>query len=185
MPPQKAPPTVAAKDASRSEEKGLSVPEATLRAELVAPPELEALLDSLGVRDRDVAKAVTANDLSGVSDDIASQIANWYALRCGLNPSQVAVLKTRSGKICYVKASGVFEYARGKYRSISVDQPILFGTSTVVVFATVEMSDGSSVRLFAARHVDGANSLMACATAATVRALRVAVGIPLPSEGEL
>ena len=143
------------------------------------------LLSRCGVTDSRAAERVSSNDLSGIPESAYPAIARWYADACGLNSQQVSVFRGKAGTLVYIKASGVYEYARGKYQSVTAGLPTLFGTSTVLVTARVVLKDGSTVETFAARRADGPESLMACATAASVRALRVAFGIPIPSEGEL
>lgn len=161
-------------------------PQETATDNVSAPvsAELDALLDSLRVTPEAVSKA-RRNDLSGIPSQHREKVAAWYAQACGLNPTHVSILASKRGDIVYVKASGVYEYARGKYQSVKAHSPELFGSRTVIVRATVTLKDGSTVEQFAARECGNALDIMACATAATVRALRLALGIPLPSEGEL
>lgn len=147
---------------------------------------LEALLSELGIAERSVVNEVASNNLASIPRQHHSRIAAWYADQCGLHASDVAVFASQAGMVCYVKASGVFRYARNKFQDVEVFAPEFPGSGKfVVVNCKVTLSDGKTVKTFAARALTDAQSIMACATAATVRALRLAVGIPLPSEGEL
>jgi hypothetical protein len=149
---------------------------------------LEKLLDSLKVTET-VRAQVASGDLTSLQPRDADKVCAWYALTCGLHPSEVCTVKVKgdSGKVIpYVKASGVMRFARGKFKRLTRDAPQFVNNNrTVIVFATVEMSDGSSVTDFASRDATDARSLMACSTAASVRVLRIACGIPIPSEGEV
>lgn len=149
---------------------------------------LASLLESCGVTDPDKVRDVASGDLKSLTEQQRLAVAEWHAKACGLHASEVAVCSMQGRVIPYVKASGVMRFSRDRFKSIDHEEPKIIShgqKSFVVVFATVVMNDGRSVREFAARSLADHNSLMACSTAATVRALRIAVGIPLPSEGEL
>lgn len=149
---------------------------------------IEAMLAECGVSSEQ-ARRIASGDLRGTTPEIKSRIAAWYAAECGLHASEVAVITARDGNcIPYVKASGVLRFAREKYKSIDHEAPTVLAHGNkafVVVFARVVLSDGREVRDFACRPLTDHNAVMACSTAATIRVLRIAVGIPIPSEGEL
>lgn len=149
---------------------------------------LEKLLESHGVTDSQVIRRASNGDLGGLNDGQKSVVAQWYAEQCGLHPSDVAVIALQGRCVPYVKAAGVMRFARDRYKSLDHETPIIQSHGSrafVTVFASVEMSDGRKVRDFASRPLTDHNSIMACSTAATVRVLRIAVGIPIPSEGEI
>ena len=184
MPPPTAPPVAAATPLA-----GATAPDSNASAPATVgdtPAALESLLAACGVTDDGAALRASNGDLTGLPQRAILAVARWYADSCGLPHSDVAVIDLRGKLTPYVKASGVMRYARDKYKSIDHETPVTISNGTyIVVFATVVLSDGRSVRDFACRRLTDHNSVMACSTAATVRALRIAVGIPIPSEGEL
>lgn len=148
------------------------------------PSGLEAVLDACGVSDTTARTRVAGNDLTGLPDKALAAICEWYAESCGLHPSEVCAMRVQGRIIPYVKASGVIRYAREKIKTVERRGPEFHGTVTVV-HCTVTMKDGTVFQDFAARDGKDARTIMSCSTAATVRALRIACGIPLPSEGEI
>ena len=145
---------------------------------------LEILLDTLQVNET-IKAQVADGDLSALQPRDTLKICAWYAQTCGLHESEVCAMKLKDGRVIpYVKATGVMRFARGKVKSVSREMP-KFENRMVIVFCTVTMIEGNTFQDFACRELTDSKSVMACSTAATVRALRLACGIPLPSENEL
>ena len=144
---------------------------------------LEALLDSLGVSESS-KKKVASHDLSALTASQKEAVCKWFADQCGLYHSEVCVISTNGISKPYVRAAGLMRLARERVLSIVHTSPRIEG-KLCIVECTVIMKDNTVFHDIGAREIVDAKSIMACSTASTVRALRLAVGIPLPGEGEL
>lgn len=157
----------------------------SLSGEIVSPIEesLLKLLDKVGVSSR-LHSQVAANDLTKLNDIQSLAVCEWYAEKIGLPKSDVCVLKIQNKSIAYVKATGVFRLSRDKVLSIVRETPRMLTPKLVMVECTVTLKDGTVWKDVACRELNDGRSVMACSTAATVRTLRLAIGIPIPGEGE-
>jgi hypothetical protein len=162
-----------------------SVAEVITESIQVTPVEssLEALLDEWGITEQ-IKYQVASNDLTRLNDKQKQRICAWYAEQCSLHVSEVAAIEVKGKVFAYVKASGVMRVAREKIQRVDRSEPKLLNSRMVYVECTVTLKDGTVWKDVACRDLTDARSVMACSTAATVRCLRLAVGIPIPGEGE-
>lgn len=144
---------------------------------------LDSLLDELKVSPSDRPR-VAAGDFNGLKPAQVSVLCAWYAESCGLHVSDVCAFKADGTLKPYVKASGIMRLARDRVQSIEHGSPQFIGAKTVLVECVVTLKDGTRWHDMASREMTDSRSIMACCTAATVRAVRLAVGIPLPSDME-
>lgn len=147
---------------------------------------LYSLLVECGVSENLRGQALSG-DLTGLTVAQIHSVCEWHANACGLHASEVAAIKLQGRIVPYVKAMGVRRFARGKVKRVSQDSvDIVKGQSMSLVIAkvTVETADGT-FQAIGCRTLSDHNSLMSASTAAEIRAIRIAVGIPLPSEGEV